>query len=172
MTAWVRYALMVGVILLGGLVVWLVRSSPVVTAPSFSVFETEREPPADSPPLLRSIEFNFDAQGGQPRRNMQQYLAMVELVGRVSKPSSGDWRPYVGAEQVILVDADRLWRSGLLESLWVDVVDEPYPNGVAGRRVVFNFVERDGEAAAPAGPPRVPESYSTLPTGTARLYPR
>jgi hypothetical protein len=73
---------------------------------------------------------------------------------------------------MILASAERLWQSGLLESLWVDVKDYPYVNGVVGRNVVFNFVERDGEAVAPDGPPRVPESYSMVPTGTARLYPR
>ena len=173
MTAWVRYALMAGLVVLSGLAVWLVRSSPVtspVASHAVNAFEAETEPPGDSPPLLRTIELNFDASGVQPR-NAAQYVAMMELPEHVSKPSLGEWRPYVGAEPVILADADRLWQSGLLESLWVDVVEEPYPNGVDGRRVVFNFVERDGAAVVPGGPPQVLEEHEVPPTEADRVYP-
>ena len=50
MPGWVRYALMVGVILLGGLVVWLVRS-PGVTAPALDQIGAPMEPqPYPNPP--------------------------------------------------------------------------------------------------------------------------
>ena len=51
---------------------------------------------------------------------------------------------YSEAEPVILDDAERFWKSGQFESLWVDVVECPLENGVVGRLVIFNFVEPGG----------------------------
>ena len=170
MLGWVRYALMVGILLMGSLLVWLVRG-PAPVAPPLDVSEIDAEPPVDSPPLLRTVELNFDEQG-IPRGPGVTYLEMMDLPSYVSRPSLAEWKPYADAEPVILADAERLWQSGLLESLWVDVLEESYANGVEGRHVVFHFIERDGGAVVPTNPPRVREAYDILPLGTSRLYPR
>ena len=39
-------------------------------------------------------------------------------------------------------DYHRLLASGLLADLSIEIVDEPYPNGVQGKRVVFRMEER------------------------------
>ena len=168
MPAWARYSLLV-VVLMAALIGWLVRA-PDVLAPSGDVVETARKPPLDSPLLLRSVEFAFPPTA-RSKHTYETYFNMMDITEYVSKPSLGDWKPYAPVEAVAVADAERLWQSGLLESLWVDVREDGYPNGVPARRVVFNFVERDGDAVVPAGPPRVPEAYATLPVGTARLYP-
>ena len=48
--------------------------------------------------------------------------------------------PFDEAEPQVLADAARFWQSGQFESLWVDVRDDAYDNGVAARRVIFSFV--------------------------------
>ena len=166
----VRYTLMVGVILLGGLVVWLVNP-PVKSRPY-------PNPPTGSPPLMESIgtschpmlELRDREQIVDCRQRVQTYQDMIDLP--VSQPYEGRWLPYEPAEPELVAAAERLWQSGLLESLWVDVKDYPYANGVVGRNVHFHFIEREGEVVVPDGPPRVPESYAMVPSGTARIYPR
>ena len=169
MAGWVRSSLPVAVVLMAALLGWLVMS-PAGVAPSADIIEIADEPPLDSPTVFRTIELRFPIDL-VPRRPLEDYLEMMDLTVYASLPSRGEWRPYAGTEPFIEAAAERLWQSGLLESLWVDVVEAPYPSGVPARRVVFNFVEHDGDAAAPLGPPRVPDAYATLPMQTSRLYP-
>jgi outer membrane protein assembly factor BamA len=35
-----------------------------------------------------------------------------------------------------------LWKTGFLDNLWIEVIDEPYENGVTGKHVVFHLEER------------------------------
>ncbi len=52
--------------------------------------------------------------------------------------------PYAETESFIRSDAERLWNTGILESLWVEVRDdEPWANGVVGKRIIFNMVKRE-----------------------------
>ena len=100
-------------------------------------------PPEGSPPLLRNIEFNFDAQGGTAGVEMATYFYYMEITNHVSSPSEGRWVPYTEAtEQILLEDFRRLWDTGFLDDLSIEVVDEPYSNGVMGKRVIFRFEER------------------------------
>jgi outer membrane protein insertion porin family len=55
-------------------------------------------------------------------------------------PAEGRWEPY--DEAAILADFWNLWRTNFLDNLWIEVIDEPYANGVAGRNVVFHIEER------------------------------
>ena len=46
-------------------------------------------------------------------------------------------------EQIILDDHQRLWETGFLSDLWIEIVDDPYSNGVPAKRIVFNLEERE-----------------------------
>ena len=165
MASWVRYPLVVSVIGVSGLLVWLTTGPDThPTSPRLESLQLTRYP-------LRKVELRFPIEG-HPRRPASSYQDAMDIADRVSKPSYGDWRPYAEAVPVIMSDAERLWQSGLLESLWVDATEERYPNGGSGVRVVFNFVERDGDVVVPTVSPRVPDDYEVLPMGTERLYPR
>ena len=39
-------------------------------------------------------------------------------------------------------DFKRLWATNFLDNLWIEVKDQPYPNGVVGKHVVFHMEER------------------------------
>ena len=100
-------------------------------------------PPRGSPPLLRNLELRFPAQGNVASVEYDTYLYYMELPGHVSLPSQGRWVPYTEElERVVLDDFSRLWDTGFLDDLWIEVVDEPWPNGVIGKRVIFNMEER------------------------------
>ncbi|MCY4076946.1 MAG: hypothetical protein OXH04_16120, partial [Acidobacteria bacterium] len=100
-------------------------------------------PPQGSPPLLRNLELRFPAQGNVASVEYDTYLYYMELPGHVSLPSQGRWTPYTEEiERVVLDDFTRLWDTGFLDDLWIEVVDEPWPNGVIGKRVIFNMEER------------------------------
>ena len=102
----------------------------------------DQQPPANSPPLLTLLEYRFPTQDNRSLRFVRTYVLQAETSRHVSVPSQDRWVSYSEAEPVILDDAERFWKSGQFESLWVDVVDRPFENGVIGRLVVFNFVEQ------------------------------
>ena len=101
-------------------------------------------PPPDSPPLLRNIELRFPTQGGVPGVDLNTYLYYMEVAKQVSLPSQQRWTPYTDeTAELILDDFQRLWDTGFLNDLWIEVVDDPYPNGVEAKRVIFNLEERE-----------------------------
>jgi outer membrane protein insertion porin family len=99
--------------------------------------EPTRLPPAGSPVLYRCLQFIFHPinQPSIPAETYAYYLRTLP-----SAPSQDRWVPY--NEDSILEDFDALWRTSFLDNLWVEVADEPYPNGVMGRKVVFHMEER------------------------------
>ena len=132
----------------------------------------DRQPPADSPPLLTLLEYRFPTQDNRSFRFVRSYVLQAETSRLVSVPSRDQWVSYSEAEPVILDDAERFWTSGQFESLWVDVVDRPFENGVVGRLVVFNFVEQVDIEIPTADYPTPPPEYRRPPEGYERLYPR
>ena len=51
--------------------------------------------------------------------------------------------PYTEAtEQTIVDDFRRLWDTGFLDDMWIELVDEPWENGVVGKKVIYNLEER------------------------------
>ncbi len=140
-------------------------------ASSFGQGQIAAAPPEDSPALFRAMEFRFHPQGEQAQRHYTTYFGMMEGTEFVSKPSLGEWIPYASAEEVVVADAERLWRSGLLESIWVDVTDQPYENGVAGKHVIFNFVESSQIRPEPAEFPVPAPGFENPPPRHERLYP-
>ena len=130
-----------------------------------------QQPPADSPPLMTLLEYRFPTQDNRSLRFVRTYVLQAETSRHVSVPSRDRWVPYSEAEPVILDDAERFWKSGQFESLWVDVVDRPFENGVVGRLVVFNFVEQADIEIPTADYPTPPPEYRPPPAGYERLYP-
>ena len=100
-------------------------------------------PPDDSDPLVRTVELNFDSQGGASSVDLATYLYYMEITDHISAPIQGRWVPYTNeVEQVLVDDFRRLWDTGFLDDLSIDVVDEPYSNGVIGKHITFRFEER------------------------------
>ena len=116
-------------------------------APEASAAQPGRQPPPlppeDSPPLLRTVQVAFPTQGNVSGIDPQTYLYYMEVPNHRSLPSQNKWVPYTTeTEEIIRGDFQRLWDTGFLDDLWIEVVDEPWPNGVIGKRVIFNFDER------------------------------
>ena len=130
-----------------------------------------KQPPADSPPLMTLLEYRFPTQDNRSLRFVRTYVLQAETSRHVSVPRRDRWVSYSEAEPVILDDAERFWSSGQFESLWVDVVDHPFENGVVGRLVVFNFVEQADIEIPTAEYPTPPPEYRQPPAGQERLYP-
>ena len=129
------------------------------------------EPPVDSGPVLRFLELRFPTQGNRPFHRQTTYLGHAETVGYLSMPGRPAYTLYADVEAVILLDAERFWGSGGFVSVWVDVVDSRFENGVVGKRVVFNFVERRDRRPPTDPHPTVPPAFRESPPGHTRLYP-
>jgi outer membrane protein insertion porin family len=98
-------------------------------------------PPDDSGPVVLAIVLCFERQGGQSLIDPQTYLAYVQT--RPSEPSRRLWIPYNDdTERVALADFRRLWATGFLDDLRVEVRDYRISNGVAGKLVIFDMEER------------------------------
>ena len=101
-------------------------------------------PPEGSPALLRTVQVMFPTQGNVSSVDYNTYLYHMQVTNHVSAPTQGRWVPYTEEiEDVILADFRRLWDTGFLNDLWIEVIDEPYDNGVLGKRVIYNFEERE-----------------------------
>ena len=101
-------------------------------------------PPQGSPPLLANVEVRFPTQGNVSSVDSMTYLYHMEVRHHVSLPSQGKWVPYTPEiEDIVLADFHRLWDTGFLDDLWIEVIDQPYENGVLGKRVIYNFDERE-----------------------------
>jgi len=129
------------------------------------------EPPEGSAELTRSIEFRCPVREETCGQLVPDILSQLELPNHLSKPSMDLWVPYTESEPFIRSDAERVWNTGMLENLWVEVRDENYSNGVPGKRIVFNLVKRDGDPVAPTGPPSPPRGFEEPASGHERLYP-
>lgn len=99
-------------------------------------------PAPGSGPVVYLISPCFDHQGGKSRTAPFDYLRDIHL--RPSRPSSGDWTPYdAAAEQVILADFQRLWKNHPLTDLSIEVRDYAFSNGVIGKLVIYDMIERN-----------------------------
>src|SRR5688572_23338677 len=99
--------------------------------------EPAQLPPAKSGPILRCMELvahpvnetvvegqTYDFYIKSPRTNSEK----------------GVFAPY--DEATLKADFWNLWRTGFLDNLWIEVIDEPYANGVLGKHVIFHIEER------------------------------
>ena len=116
---------------------------PAAVEAAAAQFRPSPLPPAGSPELLRTVELAFPTQGNVSSVDAQTYLYYMEIPNHRSLPSQNRWVPYTqDTERIIREDFRRLWDTGFLDDLWIEVVDEPWENGVVGKRVIFNFEER------------------------------
>ena len=90
MTAWVRYSLLVGTLVLGVLLVRLVQRPGPVVQPldAIGVDAFDAEPPVDSPPLLRTIELDFSIDEAT-RGPVRPYLEMMDLPSTQARETVG-----------------------------------------------------------------------------------
>ncbi len=116
-------------------------TAPAQTAPATPAAQpAARLPAAGSGPVIRFIQLRFHPVD-ESLIDPQTYLYYIQT--QPSRSSDGVWVPYdEAAEQRLRDDFRRLWGTAFLDNLWVEVLDEPYDNGVIGKRVVFNMEER------------------------------
>ena len=71
----------------------------------------------------------------------ETYLYYIQT--RTSRPSQGVWIPYDETIRAsILDDFKRLWATGFLDDLTIEVSDYAFANGVIGKLVVYHMEER------------------------------
>ena len=99
-------------------------------------------PPAGAGPVVYLLAPCFERQGGRPRVDPLRYLADIQL--KPSRPSAGEWTPYdAAAERVIFQDFQRLSGNHPLADLTVQIRDYAFSNGVIGKLVIYDMIERN-----------------------------
>jgi outer membrane protein insertion porin family len=111
-------------------------SKAVPTQPCPDV-PADQQPPANSPPLVRCRLLQFHPVN-QPLILPETYLYYIKTQN--SQPDLHIWVPY--NEDSLQADWTALWKTNFLDNLWIQVLDQPYDNGVMGKEVVYHFEER------------------------------
>ena len=113
---------------------------PVLPSPGSSpAVQTTPQPPIGSEPVIRTIQIAFPTQGNVPSIEPQTYLYYIKT--RPSRPSEDVWLFY--DEELLLDDFRTLWGTGFLDDLSIETTDEPFPNGVMGKHILYNMEERE-----------------------------
>jgi outer membrane protein insertion porin family len=99
--------------------------------------EEKGQPEVGSPDIIRCIQF--------VAHPVNETTIPAETYGhRLTQPRSngreGRWVPF--NEQAAQADFWNLWRLGFLDNLWVEVIDEPFDNGVVGKHIIYHLEER------------------------------
>ena len=128
-------------------------------------------PPPGYPAVLRDVRLAFPTQDGTARGPIEDYVQIIALPQVGALQSGPTWTLYARVEPLVLDSAQRLWASGRFGSVWVDVENDPFPNGAAGKRVIFNMVERIQPGPPPDGLPEPPPGYELPPPSHERVYP-
>jgi outer membrane protein insertion porin family len=114
-----------------------------VVTPCGNVLEPAAIPPDGSGPVAMVAEACFSKQGGSPTVDTDTYRYYMQFINLVSDPGNGLWQPYTEASvQTLRSDFDRLWETGFLEDLQIEVTDFEFPNGVIGKMVTYHMEER------------------------------
>ena len=94
-------------------------------------------PPANSPVILRCMQLVAHPVNEVivERATYDYYIKSPRTDSRTNT-----FAPY--DEDSIKADFWNLWRTGFLDNIWIEVLDQPYANGVAGKNVVFHIEER------------------------------
>ncbi|MEE2638393.1 MAG: outer membrane protein assembly factor BamA [Acidobacteriota bacterium] len=138
---WVVTVLAAGLV---GLVPTAVAAGPEAMSVGEQAQSQTPLPPIDSPMVFEGIQLAFPTQGNVATVDGQTYLYYMEIDDYVSLPSQGRWTPFDETiEQVLLGDFERLWNTGFLADLSIELIDVPYSNGVQAKRAVFLMEERE-----------------------------
>ena len=123
------------------------RATPGRQNPSNPAREPARLPPANSPPLVNCVELRAHPVNETmvPLETYQYYIRMP-----LTRPSQNQWARF--DEAAILSDFKSLWGTGFLDNLWVEVIEEPFANGVSAKHVVFHIEERNRVKAVDYAP--------------------
>ena len=106
--------------------------------------EPAKPPPSGLGPVVLNIIPCFERQGGVPIIDSATYLFYIQMRARVSQPSQDVWIPFDEAtERIILEDFHRLWDTTFLTDLSIYSEDYEFPNGVVGKNIVYDMVERE-----------------------------
>jgi len=113
-------------------------AAPAPAVPCSTAEISKNLPPAGSPPLVRCIQIVFHPEDSNSvdGETYNYYIKPFEN----SQRSINKWVPY--NEDQPLAAFSRLLRTGFLDDLWIEVIDEPYENGVPGKHVIFHMEER------------------------------
>src|SRR4051794_30469949 len=128
----------VGAGLMLGALLWSVPASAQQVTPCSTVEVSPNLPPAGSPALVRCIEQQFHPTetNSVDSDTYGYYIKPFEA----SLRSQNKWVPY--NEEQALAAFSRLMHTSFLDDAWVEVIDEPYENGVPGKHVIFHMEER------------------------------
>ncbi len=94
-------------------------------------------PPADSPALFRCLELRFHPVN-EPIVPTDTYVRYLQTLA--TDTGRDRFVPY--EEQKIQDDFWNLWNTGFLDDIWVEVIDDPFENGVGGKYVIYHLEER------------------------------
>jgi outer membrane protein insertion porin family len=97
-----------------------------------------KQPPAGSPKLLRCIQLLFHPDGVSSLDAATYTFYMKRTSG--SDSTRDYWVPY--NEQEILDDFQRLLKTGFLDDLWIERIEQPYENGTPAVEIVYHMEER------------------------------
>jgi outer membrane protein insertion porin family len=119
-----------------------VPAAPSTQPPATAQQAQPPMPPAGSEPVFWPLEIQFEPVN-ESIIEPQTYLYYIQSKDLLSRPSAGVWQPFTeDIEGVLREDFKRLWATNFLDNLWIEVKDQPYPNGVVGKHVVFHMEER------------------------------
>jgi outer membrane protein insertion porin family len=129
-----------------GLALVLLRATPAV-AQVEPCPPPAKQPPAGTTPLLRCMQIVAHPVN-ETLVDPQTYAFYI----RTPQPDSARdrWVPF--DEESILADFASLWKTNFLENLWIEVLDEPFENGVPGKHVIFHIEERNRVKAVDYAP--------------------
>jgi outer membrane protein insertion porin family len=114
--------------------------SPPASAPAQATASQPILPPEDSGPLVRILELRFFPIN-ESLIEPQTYLYYIQT--QSSRPSDKVWVPFTEeTEQTLLADFKRLWATNFLDDLRIEILDQPYANGVSGKHIIFHMEER------------------------------
>ncbi len=96
-----------------------------------------KQPPSDSPALFRCLELRFHPVN-EPIVPTETYVRYLQTLA--TDTGRDRFVPY--DEQKIQADFWNLWNTGFLDDAWVEVIDDPFENGVGGKYVIYHLEER------------------------------
>jgi len=114
--------------------------APAGSPPAVEQAAPVRQPGAGSGAVIRQTELRFHPVN-ESIIEAQTYLYYIQTP--LSRPSEGVWTPYnEDTERQLQEDFKRLWATNFLDNLWIETLDEPFPNGVMGKHVIYHMEER------------------------------